>query len=120
MLAFNPLSNEFNVIKPIPPNEASVTEAAGAATIDFSKSSGATNVIMAGANITFTFQNAQAGGSYLLRITQDATGSWTYTWPAAVKWPGGVSPLASGANKTDFASFYYDGANYWGTFSGNY
>lgn len=38
-------------------------------------------------------------------ISQDGTGTRTVTWPATVKWPGGVTPtLTTTANRTDFFS----------------
>jgi hypothetical protein len=71
-------------------------------------------------NTTFTFANPVTGRFYTLKITQDGTGSRTYTWPAAVKWPNGVAPTASGANKVDMMTFYYDGTNYYGSAVVNY
>lgn len=71
-------------------------------------------------NVTFTLNNPVTGSVYIIKITQDATGSRTYTWPAAVKWPGGTAPTGSGANKTDIINLYWDGTNYWGTSAMNY
>lgn len=71
-------------------------------------------------NVTFTFSNPKNGGRYLIVITQDATGSRTYTWPAAVKWVGGTAPVGSGANKVDVIAFVYDGTNYFGSASLNF
>lgn len=37
-----------------------------------------------------------------LTLIQDGTGGWTVTWPASVKWPGGVAPtLTAAANGVD-------------------
>ena len=71
-------------------------------------------------NVTFTFSNPKSGGRYMLIITQDATGSRTYTWPAAVKWSGGTTPTGSAASKIDVITFAYDGTNYYGGYSLNY
>ncbi len=72
-------------------------------------------------NVTFTFDDPQGPTSLLLRVIQDATGSRTITWPATVKWPGGVAPnLSSGANAIDIVGLYYDGANYYGNVSLNF
>lgn len=72
------------------------------------------------ANATFTFSNPKVGATYVLELTQDGTGSRTYTWPAAVKWPGGSAPSASGASKIDMITLFYDGTSYLGTSSLNY
>lgn len=71
-------------------------------------------------NCTFTLSSPQVGGSYVLKLVQDATGSRTATWPGSVLWPGGVAPTLSGANKTDLINLYFDGTNYLGSFSLNY
>lgn len=58
------------------------------------------------ANCTLTFPTAAAGKSFTLALKQDATGSRTVTWPAAVTWAGGVAPtLTTTAAKTDMFSF---------------
>jgi hypothetical protein len=67
-------------------------------------------------NVTYTFASPQIGGAYVLRLVQDGTGSRTVTWPAAVKWPGGVAPtLSTAAGAIDLINLYYDGTNYYGT-----
>ncbi|PKM98937.1 MAG: hypothetical protein CVU79_01200 [Elusimicrobia bacterium HGW-Elusimicrobia-3] len=73
-------------------------------------------------NVAFTF-SAPAGkaASFLLRLVQDATGSRTVTWPAAVKWRGGVAPRQStAANAIDIVSFYYNGTDYYGCSGSGY
>lgn len=70
-------------------------------------------------NCTFTFSNPVAGGVYVLRAHQDATGSRTATWPATVHWSGGTAPtLTTTASKVDVFTFHYDGATYFGVTSG--
>lgn len=100
------------------PGETSDSPSAGAVTCDFSVNSAHSLTVVA--NTTFTLSNPQTGGAYFIRIIQDATGGWTYTWPGTVKWPSGVAPIGSGANKIDLVSLYWDGTSYYGTFSGNY
>lgn len=60
-------------------------------------------------NCTFTYSNPPAtgkAGSFTLILKQDGTGSRTATWPAAVKWAGGVAPiLTTTASKTDILTF---------------
>lgn len=68
------------------------------------------------ANCTYTFSNPATGASYVLEVLQDATGSRTVTWPAAVVWDNGVTPtLTTTANKKDVFVFLYNGAKYLGT-----
>lgn len=71
-------------------------------------------------NVTFTFPSVAAAKSFTLKLTQDATGSRTYTWPGTVKWPGGSAPVGSGANKTDLISFVSDGTSWFGSAATNY
>jgi hypothetical protein len=87
-----------------------------AITIDW-RNGDAQSVTMTG-NCTFTFSNPVAGETYLLKLTQDGTGSRTATWPAAVKWPAATAPtLTTTAAGIDIVSFYYDGTNYYGASS---
>lgn len=67
------------------------------------------------ANTTFTFTAPPGPCNLVLMLIQDATGSRTVTWPAAVKWPGGTAPtLSTAANAEDIVTFYYNGTNYYG------
>ncbi|MGB4761925.1 MAG: hypothetical protein WBP12_01045 [Candidatus Saccharimonas sp.] len=62
---------------------------------------------LAGAT-TFTFTGAVASTacSFGLYLTQDATGGRIVTWPASVRWGGGVAPtLSTGANAIDILVF---------------
>lgn len=64
---------------------------------------------------TFGFPTATAGKSFLLVLKQDATGSRTATWPAAVKWPTSTAPtITATANKADLYAFTSDGTNWFG------
>lgn len=70
-------------------------------------------------NCTYTFPTATAGKAFILIQKQDATGSRTVTWPAAVKWPSSTAPtLTSTANKADIFEFVSDGTNWFGRTSG--
>lgn len=52
-------------------------------------------------NVTIAL-NSVSGVSFYVRLTQDATGGRTVTWPASIKWPGGTAPtMSSGAGKAD-------------------
>lgn len=73
------------------------------------------------ANETFIFTAPTKPGWLLLKLTQDATGGRTVTWPGTVKWPGGTAPtLSTGANAVDIIRFYFDGTNYYGTYDLNF
>jgi len=72
-------------------------------------------------NCTFTFTAPPGPCSLILKLVQDATGSRTVTWPAAVHWPAGTAPtLTATANKVDIITFYYDGTTYFGNSSLNF
>jgi len=76
------------------------------------------------ANCAFTFSNPAGSGStgsFTLILTQDGTGSRTVTWPAAVRWQGGVEPtLTATAERKDIFSFFTtNGGTLWfGTIAG--
>ena len=69
------------------------------------------------ANCTFTFPTATAGTSFTLALTQDGAGARVVIWPVSVKWPSGVTPVASsGAGKTDLYVFScLNGASWYGS-----
>lgn len=64
------------------------------------------------ANCTYTFSNLLSGQAYVLRLVQGGAGSFTVTWPAAVKWAGGTPPtLSTAVGAIDVVTIYYDGTN---------
>lgn len=72
-------------------------------------------------NCTFTFTAPGGQCNLILRLIQDATGSRTVTWPAAVKWPSGTPPvLTTTANAVDIVAFFYNGTNYYGVANLNF
>ena len=80
----------------------------------------ATVTLGAAANV-FTFRNGRAGGTYVLILKQDGSGSRTVSWPSAVVWQGGVAPtLTTTVSKVDVAYFVYDGTVYYGSIGQNY
>lgn len=84
------------------------------ATPTFDWNTGATQAGTLTANATFAFTAPQTTKRLVLRITQDTTPR-TITWPASVKWAGGVAPTISvGSGAIDVFAFEYDGANYYG------
>jgi len=67
---------------------------------------------------TLTISNPKASGQYdefTLISAQDGTGGFSYTWPAAVKWPGGTAPTqTTAANAVDIYHFMtVDGGTTW-------
>lgn len=84
-----------------------VTASTGATNIDVSL--GGVQLLTMNSNTALTFINPLATSiscSFMLKVIQDGTGSRTVTWPASVKWAGGVAPVIStGANKVDIFSF---------------
>lgn len=86
-------------------------------TIDFS--AGNVHKSTLTGNCTYTFTAPPTGSVVILEVIQDATGSRTVTWPAAVHWSGGTAPtLTTTANKVDIFTFYYNGTTYFGVTSG--
>lgn len=68
------------------------------------------------ANTTFTFTAPTGPCGLTLKITQGAS-PWTTTWPASVKWAGGVAPVIStGSGAIDVIALYFDGTTYYGSF----
>lgn len=68
------------------------------------------------ANAVLSFTDPAGPCNLVFRVIQDVTGGWTITWPASVKWAGGVAPtLTSDPNAVDIICFYFDGTNYYGS-----
>jgi len=95
------------------------TSGAGAKTIDWTK--GNVQKITATGAATISFTAPDGPTTLVLRIISNSTTGYTFTWPATVKWAGGVSaptsPTTSG--KWIMATFYYDGTNYTGSYTGD-
>lgn len=66
---------------------------------------------LGGASTAISFSGAAAGGTYVLILKQDSTGSRSVTW-TGFKWPSGTPPvLSTTANATDVLTFVYDGTS---------
>ena len=66
---------------------------------------------LGGASTAISFSGAAAGGTYVLILKQDATGSRSVTW-TGFKWPSGIPPvLSTTANAIDVLTFVYDGTS---------
>ena len=72
------------------------------------------------ASTTLTF-STHVKGTYIFKITQGGSGSYTITWPASVIWSGGTAPtLTTTVGKIDIVTFFHDGTSFFGTYSLNY
>lgn len=97
--------------------EVATANTSTAYTIDLAN--GSVQVLTLTGNCTFTFPTATAGKGFILLLKQDATGSRTATWPAAVKWPAGTAPtITATASKLDKYVFTADGSNWYGSNAG--
>lgn len=66
-------------------------------------------------NATITMPTAVAGKSFIIILSQDATGSRTVTW-STVSWPSATAPtITSTASKKDIYSFFSNGTSWFGT-----
>jgi hypothetical protein len=105
---------------------ATITVSVNAATFDGNDANGQPlDLAAATLDVTLTFTNLVAGGTYFLKVIQKAASPvniGTYTIAGGtVKWPGGTPPVIStGASAIDTIVFYYDGTDMYGNFAQNY
>jgi hypothetical protein len=93
---------------------ATVTDGA---TVTWLLGSAQVGVLTLGGNRTMASPGAEMknGGTYVLFVIQDATGSRTLTWDAVYKWAEGITPvLSTAANAIDILTFVSDGTNMYG------
>lgn len=71
---------------------------------------------------TLTFTAPSGPCNLLLKIVHEASASsYTYTWPATVKWPGATALTTTNTSgAVDIVSFYYDGTNYYAQGAANF
>lgn len=81
----------------------------GSVTIDWTLGNKAKYTISS--NGTFTFTAPGGPCSLVLKVTNSGAAR-QITFPATVKWPGGVQPTES--TGVDLYTFFYDGTNYYG------
>lgn len=75
-------------------------------TVTFDMAASNIHTVVLGGNRTLAVSNVTVGQAFVLRLTQDATGSRTVTWFSTLKWAGGSAPtLTTTANKTDSFGF---------------
>ena len=97
--------------------KTSPASAAGTLTLDITNGNHFTTTLTENVT-TLTISNPTATGTLCaieLWIKQDVTGSWTFTWPAAVKWAGGTAPTVTAtASRTDvYVLQTVDGGTTW-------
>jgi hypothetical protein len=74
----------------------STSPASAAAALEFDIENGNSFQHTLTENTTVTLSNPAPSGKFceiIVKFIQDSTGSWTVTWPASVKWPGGTAPV---------------------------
>jgi hypothetical protein len=72
------------------------------------------------ASTTLTF-SGHVQGTYIIKVIQGGSGSYTLTYPASVKWSGGTAPtLTTTVGKIDIITLFHDGTSFFGTYSLNY
>lgn len=100
-----------NVIdNPLPTNV--LITAPDGATVTFDLNNSKLQQVTLGGNRTLALSNVKIGDIFILRLTQDATGSRSVTWFSTVKWDGNVTPtLTTTANQTDVFAFICTGTN---------
>lgn len=80
-----------------------------------SLTSGTFQTVTLTGNCTFTMPTATAGQSFILIVSQDATGGRTATF-TSVKWPLGTAPtITATASATDILSFVSNGTSWFGS-----
>jgi hypothetical protein len=94
--------------------------AASTATTTVDMSSGNVQNITLTASTTLTLSSATVG-TYIMKLIQGGSGSYTVTWPGTVIWSGGTAPtLTTTVGKVDIVTLVFDGTNFYGTYSLNY
>lgn len=77
-----------------------------------------TQVTLAGNRTLLNPTNQKAGGTYIIIVRQDATGSRTLSYGNAYKWAGGTPPVVSpAASAVSILTFISDGTNMYGVSS---
>lgn len=85
------------------------------ATVTFDMSDvtkGNVRTVTLGGNRILAVSNVVVGQKFVIRLTQDGTGSRTVTWWSTINWVGGVTPvLTTTASKTDAFGFLCTATN---------
>ena len=98
--------------------EQMFTVSATTATVNFNSGNIADITLASSTTLTLT---GGTFGTFILKLTQDAVGGRTVSWPSTVKWSGGIPPtLTTSPSKSDIISFIFDGSLYYGTYALNF
>lgn len=89
-----------------------VTADSDGATITFDLASSNVHTVTLGGNRTLAISNETSGQFFVIKLTQDGTGSRTVTWFSTIKWAGGSAPtLTTTAAKADTFGFMCTGTD---------
>jgi hypothetical protein len=89
-----------------------ITADSDGATITFNMATSNIHSVTLGGNRTLAVSNVGVGQCFMLRLSQDGTGSRTVTWFTTIKWAGGSAPtLTTTINKADMLGFVCTSAN---------
>lgn len=98
------------------PTEAWVTDSDGA-TVTFDLSAGNKHRVTLGGNRTLALSNPIADSTFIIKLTQDGTGTRTVTWFSTLQWAGGSAPtLTVTGGKSDTFGFIRVGAGTYDAF----
>lgn len=93
----------------VPVQSAWITATDGA-TVTFDLSLSNKQLVVLGGNRTLALSNVLSGHTFVLKLTQDGTGSRTVTWFSGISWVGGIAPtLTTTLNKSDVFGFMQTG-----------
>jgi hypothetical protein len=88
-----------------------------AATISWDVSSGRVATVTLGASRTIAAPTNQKVGTYILRVIQGGSGSYTLTWNGNYKWTAQTAPVLSTAvGAVDIITFFSDGTKMYGSY----
>jgi hypothetical protein len=95
-------------------NEVVDGNTGAAKTIDFS--TGPNHKITVNQTTTLAFTAPTNSRHVQVRFDYSGAGGFVITWPASVTWTGATEPpWHTTVGPMNIASFFYDGATYWGT-----
>lgn len=94
-----------------------LTSSSGALTIDVAAANSFTLTLSENiTSVTFSGSSTAYSSAFILRISQDASGSgYTITWPSSTRWAGGTAPtLTNSASAVDVIALYNVGTVWYG------
>jgi hypothetical protein len=87
------------------------------ATVTWDMASGRVATVTLGASRTIAAPTNQKVGTYILRVVQGGTGSYTLTWTGNYKWTAQTAPVLSTAvGAVDIITFFSDGTKMYGSY----